>query len=84
MPLMCNLNYPFNAISMCTHQRWITNPYTHQRLYVKCGHCKACIQEKAFAAANRIRNEYSPDKMVLFVGLTYDRDSHIDADEYRD
>ena len=60
---------------MCTQQRWITNHYTGNKIYVKCGHCKACLQEKANKRAQRIKNEYTSDKIILFVGLTYDRDS---------
>lgn len=60
---------------MCTNQRWITNRYTGNKIYVKCGHCKACLQEKANRRAQRIKNEFTSDRIILFVGLTYDRDS---------
>ena len=58
---------------MCTHKRWITNKYTGHRFFVPCGHCKACLQEKANRRAVRIRNNYDNDHLALFVTLTYDR-----------
>lgn len=58
---------------MCVNGRWITNKYTQDRFFVKCGHCKACLQEKAAKRSSRIRNEYSPDIDIIFGTLTYDR-----------
>ena len=58
---------------MCTQGRWITNRYTNGRFFVKCGHCESCLQEKAARRSSRIRNEYSKDRICLFVTLTYDR-----------
>lgn len=58
---------------MCTHQREIKNKYTGQRLYVKCGHCPACLQEKAAYRVGRIKAQDSPDFDVIMVGLTYRR-----------
>lgn len=58
---------------MCVNGRFITNKYTGNKFFVKCGHCKACQQEKALKATNRIRREFSPNKIALFVTLTYDR-----------
>lgn len=58
---------------MCTHLRRIRNKYTGKDLIVKCGHCKACLQEKANMRANRIRAEVDSDHIFLFVTLTYDR-----------
>lgn len=59
---------------MCTHQRVIKNKYTGDTMLVKCGKCPACLQEKAFKVASRIKTEYTPSKIVLFVTLTYDND----------
>lgn len=64
-----NLNYS----DMCVNGRWVTNRYTHGKFFVKCGHCESCIQEKAARRSARIRNEYSKDRICLFVTLTYDR-----------
>lgn len=58
---------------MCTHQKWVYNRYADSKFLVKCGHCPACLQEKASKRASRIKAEYSPDRIVLFVTLTYDR-----------
>lgn len=60
---------------MCTHQRFITNKYTGTQFLAKCGKCEACLQEKAYKRAYRIKCEISPDKIALFVTLTYDRSS---------
>lgn len=58
---------------MCIQQRWITNKYTGHKFLVKCGHCEACLQEKANKRTNRIRYELSDGRIALFVTLTYDR-----------
>ena len=44
---------------MCTNLRWIRNKYTDTRILVTCGHCKACLQEKANKRATRLKNEMS-------------------------
>ncbi len=56
---------------MCLYQRYIKNPYTGKDVYVKCGHCNACLQEKAARRTSRIRNNVSPGQTALFVTLTY-------------
>lgn len=58
---------------MCTNGRWIRNKYTGDRIFVNCGHCASCQQDKANRRSRRIKNEYCPDKIALFVTLTYDR-----------
>lgn len=60
---------------MCTHQRLVKNVYTGATFYVKCGKCKACLQEKAYKRSYRIKCEVCPEKIALFVTLTYDRSS---------
>lgn len=40
-------------------------------MYVKCGKCEACLQEKANKRASRIRNHVNKDYVILFVTLTY-------------
>lgn len=56
---------------MCLYQRYIKNPYTGKDVYVKCGHCNACLQEKAARRTSRIRNNVSSGQTALFVTLTY-------------
>lgn len=58
---------------MCTNQHWIRNKYTGQRLYVKCGRCESCLQEKAMMRATKIKNNYDKRDLIMFVTLTYDR-----------
>lgn len=44
-------------------------------ILVKCGSCPACLQEKAIARTNRIKNTYNADLYIpLFVTLTYMND----------
>ena len=58
---------------MCVNGRFVTNRYTGQTFWSECGKCEACLQKKAAARSNRIRNEYSDRTNVFFVTLTYDR-----------
>lgn len=58
---------------MCTNQRKIYSKYCRFPLYVKCGHCPACQQEKAANRVKRINNTKSDDMVCLMVSLTYSR-----------
>lgn len=58
---------------MCVNGKWIINKYTHKEVFVKCGHCPACLQEKAGVLASRIRQHTSLYGIPFFVTLTYDR-----------
>lgn len=60
---------------MCTHSRYIYNPYARRSVLVPCGVCPACQQEKALARSNRIRNNVKHGNVCLFVTLTYDNNS---------
>lgn len=42
-------------------------------MYVKCGHCKACLQEKAAKRVQRIHDTGSDQSVCLMVALTYSR-----------
>lgn len=55
---------------MCTNRRTIINSLG-KSLVVNCGKCPACLQEKAVARTNRIRNNHAPGVTSLFVTLTY-------------
>lgn len=59
---------------MCQHIRKIKNKYTGQELYVPCGKCEACLQDKADKRAMRIVNQYPDDGTteMFFCTLTYD------------
>lgn len=59
---------------MCTKKKFIINPYTLKGMFVNCGHCPACLQEKALQRTNRIKSDRSQDgsTLTLFVTLTYD------------
>lgn len=58
---------------MCVNQREITNKYTGHKLYVKCGHCPACQQEKAAYRVSRIKANDTPLTEPVMVTLTYRR-----------
>ena len=61
---------------MCMYQKKIYNHYIDKWLWVNCGRCKACLQQKANARAARIRmHAQRTGEIALFFGLTYDDDS---------
>lgn len=60
---------------MCTNKRWIVNKYTHEHIMVKCGHCPACLQEKANRMTQKIKDNHKDGYVECFVTLTYDRSS---------
>lgn len=59
---------------MCTNSRYIYNPYARRSILVKCGKCDACLQEKACARSNRIRNNFTSGTIALFCTFTYTND----------
>ena len=56
---------------MCTNSKYIYNRYINRSVLVSCGKCPACLQSKAAARANRIRNHVNDTDVCLFVTLTY-------------
>lgn len=68
---------------MCVNQRLVTNPYTKKQLYVNCGVCPACLQEKAIHRVRRIKNTESDSLECMMVSLTYSRGSapYVDRSE---
>ena len=68
---------------MCVNQRLIINPYTHKQLYVNCGKCPACLQEKAIRRVRRIKNTETYSLDCMMVSLTYSRGTapYIDRSE---
>lgn len=68
---------------MCTNQREIVNKYTGHRLYVPCGKCEACQQEKAAHRVSRIKSNLKEGYVTLLVSLTYNRFScpYVDKQE---
>ena len=68
---------------MCVNQRLITNPYTKRQLYVNCGKCPACLQEKAIHRVRRIKNTETDALDCMMVSLTYTRGTapYIDRSE---
>ena len=68
---------------MCTNQRLIVNKYTGHELYVPCGKCEACQQEKAAHRVSRIKSNLKDGYITLLVSLTYNRFScpYVDKQE---
>lgn len=56
---------------MCTNQRLVHSPYMKRPMFVKCGRCPACMQEKAQKRVNRIHNTANDDFVCFMVALTY-------------
>lgn len=73
---------------MCTHQKEVYNKYDGRRYYVKCGHCKACLQEKARLRALKIEDDICDQvtQELHFCTLTYSDDfvPYFDIREYND
>lgn len=56
----------------CLHPKVITNPYTGEKITVKCGKCEACKNAKVTDWVIRLDMEASCHKYTLFTTLTYD------------
>lgn len=56
---------------MCIYQRYVKNIYSGKSFLAKCGHCSACLQEKASKRTSRIRNHFKNGQTALFITLTY-------------
>lgn len=68
---------------MCVNKYYIVNPYTKRGLYVNCGKCPACQQEKAIHRVRRIKDTYSDGLECAMLTLTYSRSTapYIDRSE---
>ena len=55
---------------MCQFGKYVHNSYIHKSVFVSCGKCESCLQQKANARAMRIRN-HADGRLCLFVTLTY-------------
>ena len=58
---------------MCTNQKRVYNKYTKRWMYVNCGHCPACLQQKASYRVQRIKNNDSVGLQCYMLSLTYAR-----------
>lgn len=63
---------------MCINKRWITNPVTGVKVFVSCGRCEACQQEKANKRTLRINLQTKLDVPIgyqtILLTLTYNND----------
>lgn len=62
------MDYPFTK---CLHPQRVINPYTHEVLYVPCGHCVACSTSKANLYTKLCSIEEAQARYTMFVTLTY-------------
>ncbi len=58
----------------CLHPRFITDSRGQQK-FVRCGHCVACENIKAFSYTNQCKLESQSHKYTLFVTLTYSNEN---------
>ena len=56
---------------MCVNSKWIYNKYLRQSIFVGCGHCPACLQQKANSRTSRIKNNVRTGEVCVFFTLTY-------------
>lgn len=76
LSLFAKVTHPFvyhfqSIFKMCLNKRWIYNKYIDQKIFVSCGHCEACQQEKANKIMAKINNTFGSDYQCFFVTLTY-------------
>lgn len=55
----------------CLHPKRIVNPYTHEKLVVPCGHCRACALKRNQHLAFLCDLEAQSHKYCVFITLTY-------------
>lgn len=74
----CSLLLPMNfqKQSSCLTYRCLSptrvkNPYTDEVFYTSCGHCVACLNNKASVYTSRVINETKQNKYSFFFTLTY-------------
>ena len=55
----------------CFHPRKVTNRYTHETLFVRCGTCPSCLVHRSNIQCSLISNMSSHFKYAYFFTLTY-------------
>ena len=58
-------------ISSCLNPKLIRHPFTHEQIYVPCGHCSVCIQKRSSRWVQRLSQERYCWKYAFFFTLTY-------------
>lgn len=59
-------------IASCLNPKLIRHPYTHEQMYVPCGHCAACLRARSQRWVQRLIQERYSWKYCAFFTLTYD------------
>lgn len=69
---------------MCINRYKLVRPTLRSSLVVNCGKCGSCLQAKAIARTNKIKN-HSSTGLVFFITLTYDNQfvPYINYDDIR-
>ena len=55
----------------CFHPRKVTNRYTHETLFVRCGTCPSCLVHRSNIQCALISNMASHFKYAYFFTITY-------------
>lgn len=55
----------------CMHPKLIHNKHTDEDMFVSCGECVACVNQKANVQAMRVKSEILSHKYSVFFTLTY-------------
>lgn len=58
---------------VCQHGKDIVNPYTGQHMYVPCGTCDACLEQKKTLRSLKCEAQKSISRYCYFGTLTYDQ-----------
>lgn len=58
---------------VCQHGRDIINPYTGQHMYIPCGTCDTCLDQKKTSRSIKCEVQKSLSRYCYFVTLTYDQ-----------
>lgn len=55
----------------CTNPSWVYNKYTHERIFVDCGKCDACLNRRHERYVQAMIKEQKQHKYAFFCTLTY-------------
>ena len=55
----------------CLHPKLVYNKYTHEEVFVPCGHCSVCLNKRSISRKNACLMEAASHRYTFFVTLTY-------------
>lgn len=59
-------------IASCLNPKLIRHPFSHEQMYVPCGHCASCLRARSMRWVQRLIQERYSWKYCVFFTLTYD------------